>query len=77
MTKNNKNMISCHVGPLRADGVPKMQHQRWRENIKVVVGEFKIRVISKWSYNSVQLSSYCHNFFVLAPICSLFDALDS
>ena len=49
-------MISCHVGQLKANRVPKIQLQRWRQNIKVVVGEFEIKVISKWSFNFVQLS---------------------
>ena len=41
------------------------------------IHKLNFEIISKWSFNLVQLSSNGHNFFISTPICTLFEALDS
>ena len=42
-----KSWFSVVWGPLKADRVPKMQFPMWGQNIKVVMCDFEIGVISK------------------------------
>ena len=40
------------------------------------IHKLNFEIISKWPFNFAQLSSNSHNFFILAPICTAFKALD-